>query len=195
MIPTGFFYISYASLWLLVVFQFLVCFGLLRQIGRLKGMPKPALLPIGSRMPAFSGTDFHTGDHISKDSYLGKALVILLIRSSCPTCLRFLASLDQHGDELGFVLAIVCSREDEGCKALKRADGSQIRVLVDLDSDLHDLLGLAGSPAAVFLDSEGRIRGYGNPSNIAELRKLFVEIIDASVPGYAEHSFAGAAVM
>ncbi len=167
------FTVSYTALWVIVLFQFLVAAGLLREIRLIRGMPELSLLPVGTRAPAFTGTDLYTGRRISSKEFGGRAFVILLVTPACPACSRLLESLALRGGA-GMLLLIVCSGDEARCMPLM-PNRPNTRFFAQTDADLRQLFGISGSPAAIIVDSEGSIRGYGQPVDSEQLVRLFLE--------------------
>jgi hypothetical protein len=163
--------VSYIGLWILVIFQFFVCAGLLREVRLLRSMPELDRLPIGTRAPNFAGIDLSTGERVSTKAYSGKSFVILLVSPSCHACSRLLGSL-RLGVTAGVPLLIVCSGDESTCRTLSPAP-PRAKFLAGTDSDVRKLFGISGSPTAISVDGEGSIKGYAQPKD-AEQLTLFV---------------------
>ncbi len=172
------FYASYALLWALVVFQALVVVALLRQIAELKryveqgGLPASNQLPAGTPAPAFSALDLRTRQSFSLQSLNGQGGVLLFLSPDCTVCRGLADSLRAEGRDALPPILPVCEGDDKGCATFLERLGAEFPLLLDARQQVGGLFHVEGSPTAVVLDADQKIRAYGHPQDVRDLREL-----------------------
>lgn len=107
----------------------------------------------------------------------------------------------QHRD-LDFIKAnesismlAVCKGAERDCEALMRSLGTEVPFILDPQSEVSELYGIANYPVAVVVDAARRIRGYGYPQDARSLqvfvtnafRQTGVEFTTGSATSVARH--------
>lgn len=172
------FYISYAALWALVVFQTLILLGLVREYARRREpLPLTHSLPFddhlkGQSIPAFAANDVF-GAPVDDFSIIGERTALLFVSPNCSTCSATLDELDALETKSEGRVVIVCSGTRDDCRDLSVKYGLDATVVVDADSAISDSFGVNGTPTAVIVSDTGEIESYGHPMRSADLEQLF----------------------
>lgn len=115
------FYVSYAALWALVVFQTLVLLGLVRGYARRTELPSVTHpLPFddhltGQRVPEFSAHDV-SGAPVDESSVIGQRTALLFVAPDCPTCSTTLGELEALQEKVEGRVIIVCRATEGDCR-------------------------------------------------------------------------------
>lgn len=172
------FYGSYVALWALVVFQALVVVALLRQISELKryveqgGLPASNQLAAGTPAPAFSALDLRSRQSLGLERLNGRGGVVLFLSPDCTVCRGLADSLRAQGKDALVPIIPVCEGDDQGCSVFLERLGKDFPLLVDARQQVGNLFHVEGSPTAVVLDGDKKIRGYGHPQDARDLGEL-----------------------
>lgn len=178
------FYVSYALLWLLVVFESVLVLGLARAVSRRAPQPQSASkngLPggshpkIGQPVPHFSAIDV-SGRKVDEGSLPRSLSALLFVTPSCTTCMASLDEVNALHAKVDGSLVIVCRGGLEDCRHLREAyQLNGVPILVDQDRAVSNAFDVQVTPTAVLVGSTGLIRTYGHPMAKDELARLIEE--------------------
>jgi methylamine dehydrogenase accessory protein MauD len=174
------FYSTYVGLWVLVILQTLVLFGLLRQmleikqrLSELRADGGTRYLRLGSRAPDFSAVELRSGQRVRRTDLLGHKSILLFLSPKCQTCDNLATEIHGIYHKADGRLLAVCQGEREECLRFMQGHGVNIPVLLDPDSTISEAFRIDGTPMAVLLDDEVRVRSYGYPKKGEDLEKIF----------------------
>jgi peroxiredoxin len=192
---TAGFYISYAALWALVIFQSLVLLGVVRTIYRANTRPVPQTPPssngqlIGQPLPKFDALDVF-GAPIDDSSLVGRLSALLFVAPDCSTCIASLDEVDALKLKANGSVVVVCRAGQDECRKLSETYGLEVPVIVDEDRRISELFGVQVTPTAVLVGRSGRIQTYGHPMHADEFAELVAT--GAAQPAFEEaHHHAG----
>lgn len=178
---TAIFYISYALLWTLVIFQSLVLLGLVRTVFRTHARSVSGAMPatngslIGQPIPTFTAIDV-SGQLFDEKSLPNSLSALLFVTPDCVTCMASLEEINALNAKVNGSLIVVCRAGIEECRRLRETyelDG--VPVIVDEDRKVSELLEVYATPTAVLIGANGRIRTYGHPMDKDEFARLVAE--------------------
>lgn len=180
---------TYIALWILVVFQGLLILALLKQLTTIRRLAERASplgdkLPLGSSAPEFMGTDLQFAGWNDADS-LG--VVILFLTAGCPACQELLNSIGQHGDNVVPHIVAVCQGGDACSKRVANLS-SAIQLAACNGEETARQYRISRFPTAVVVDRERKIRGYGHPTNVTDLVRMFYDSI-GDIAATTGHTF------
>jgi peroxiredoxin len=182
---TEIFYLSYAALWILVVFQTLILLGVVRAVYRTSSdvdseSPHGAHEHLaGHPAPRFAAVDV-LGKGIDDTVLSGQQTVLLFVSPDCRTCAPTLHELEALKLKVSGSVLIVCRAGREECVRLAESYRLAAPPIADDDLKLSRLFGVRVTPTAVLIDADGRIQSYGHPMRGDELVALMAEEIDGS---------------
>ncbi|HZM77869.1 MAG TPA: redoxin domain-containing protein [Candidatus Limnocylindrales bacterium] len=172
------FYVSYAALWLVVVFQSLVLLGLVRTVYRLNAHPSPDGSAttsghlVGQRIPDFTAVDV-SGNIFDHESLAGRVSALLFVTPDCRSCMATLAEVSALRLKVNGNLIIVCRAGSQECKLLQETYNLEnVPVVIDEAHELSKLFDVHGSPTAVLVGASGVIQSYGHPMGADEFAQL-----------------------
>ena len=172
------FFASYIAIWILVLFQGFLILALLRQLTELRrllemgGLHVEDRLPQGSPAPEFEGFDARSGQPVGTRILSGRGGILLFLSPDCTVCRGLVASLRQPAiDALPPIIAL-CQGAEQSCGRLVKRLGPEVNLLIKGTHEIAARYRVTGSPTAVVVDDERKIRGYGNPQNIEDLGRL-----------------------
>ena len=183
------FYISYAALWALVVFQSLVLLGVVRTIYRANARPVPPTSPVtngqlvGQPLPKFTALDVF-GSPVDDSSLAGRLSALLFVSPDCSTCMASLDEVEALKLKTSGSVVVVCRAGQGECKELSEAYGLEVPVIVDEDRRVSELFGVQVTPTAVLVGRSGRIQTYGHPMHADEFAELVTT--GAAQPAFEE---------
>ena len=168
-----------APLCLLVVFQGLLILGLFRQISDLERLVRSGRLltdgdslPVGSLAPQFVATEKFSGRDVGTSFLAGKGGAILFISCECSVCKNLVEDI-RVAPLFRVPSLIVVSMCNENAKGLflNSLEGRVPCICANVQQ-LISLFHVSGFPTAVVVDSDLKIRGYGNPHDLSALKAL-----------------------
>jgi len=169
---------SYVALWALVLFQGLLVLAVLQKLEELRqlaergGLTRDDWLPAGSPAPQVTGLDFRSGRPVSSRDLDGRGGLILFLSPECSVCKGLADSLRQPAtDGLPPIIAF-CQGSGKACATFAARLGYDIPLVLDEVRETATSYRVSGFPTAVVVDSQHRIRGYGNPENVEAIRRL-----------------------
>jgi peroxiredoxin len=174
---TNVFYISYAALWALVVFQSLVVLGLARTVYQANARPVPQVSPmgdesmIGEPVPRFTAMDLR-GTSIDEGSLMDSLSALLFVSPDCPTCTATLDEVNALSFKTDGNVLVVCRSSIDECARLAESYGLQVPVLLDETLEISERFGVSVTPTAVLVGSDGLVQSFGHPMRADELAQL-----------------------
>jgi hypothetical protein len=173
---------TYIALWVLVAMQCLLILALVKQFAELKrlldkgGLPGPQRLPAGTPAPEFEGADLRSGRLISSADWNGRGGLILFLSPECTLCRRLASGLEHLEQDALSRLVVLCQGDERGCQEFSRQIGAAVAVLFDRSPGAAARYRVSGSPTAVLLDEALRVRGYGHPNGVEDLKQLLTSL-------------------
>ena len=169
---------TYIVLWAMVILQGLLILALLQRLEKLRDLIERGSfakdrLPIGSIAPEFFGTN-RFGQRTGLGSLDDRGGVILFLSPDCSLCNALVGSIGALVNELPPTIA-VCRGVSELCTAFSTQLGNAVQFLSDPSGETAALYGASAFPTAVVIDGSRRIRGYGHPKGVEDLRRTFAE--------------------
>ncbi len=168
---------SYIVLWAVVLFQGLVIFILLRQLGVMylgtaRGVAHDGL-PVGERAPDFNLPALE-GRSISLADFRGLPLLLVFGSPDCSPCRRLIPDLNVFArDRVAEVRVLFLSRGAvEDSRRFVREHDVQVPLAVFPDEGLADKYKARVTPFAFLIDGEGVIRAKGLANNREHLDML-----------------------
>jgi cytochrome c biogenesis protein CcmG, thiol:disulfide interchange protein DsbE len=179
---TVIFYVSYVLLWAVVVFQSLVLLGIVRLVrhpastgGSDVAVTSTGAL-IGEPAPSFRAVDID-GNRFDTTSLPATLNALLFVTPDCVTCMASLEELNGLRERVDGSLAVVCRGTADECRRVRELYelDDQIPVVVDSAHDVSDAFEVLGTPTAVLIGGNGRIRSYGHPMDKDDFLRLIAE--------------------
>lgn len=166
------FYVSYAALWALAVFQGLVIIGLVRTVASgsaQSSAPRRNGRDLtGHMLPDFTAHDLK-GETFDSRVIAGRPAALLFVSAECSTCAVTLNEFQALNAKMENNVVVFCRSTHAGC--VKLADKYQLgsAVIEDTDGVVGDLLWVEITPTAILIDADGVIASYGHPMTPEEL--------------------------
>jgi len=118
-------------------------------------------------LPAFSGTDLLTGEHVSKQDVAGRVGFVLVWQSYCPPCKGELSAVESFARANPDVPVIGLDSEDirsKGVALLKQLGATSFPSISVTNAILSELR-IRGYPSIIAFDKQGKVvaieAGYG----------------------------------
>lgn len=173
------FYLSYAVLWLLVVFQSLVLLGLARAVYRTNNLAGNAVAPhpsnwrlIGQPVPRFSAYDI-SGTLIDETALAKRVSALLFVAPDCTSCTATLDELEALRFKAAGTVVVICRAGREECKRLREVYNlDEVPIVVDEDRRMSELFDVHVAPTAVLIGADGHIQTYGHPARTGEFADM-----------------------
>ena len=189
--------IVYSALWFVVIFQAILLLAVLREIAIVRqaiahgGSLIKNKLPIGSFAPEFLGQTSATSQRVSVESFKGRGGVILFLSPDCSICTDLAKSITQLPFEpLPQIIAFSRGDREHSSHLVVDLASKNIPLIFVGAEETFALYRVIGSPTAVIVDDELRIRRYGHPRDGNELEALFSKPLstDGEANGYSSES-------
>lgn len=184
-------FVSYLTLWVVVVVLAVTVVALARQIGLLHyrlppsvarmGAPGPK---VGEAVPPIQERDL-SGAQVALGSAKGKNTLVVFLSSACETCeevapaVRSIARSERDRTETILVAPEAPDSFDRSFFSRHKLDELPIVVSYDVADDL----GVAATPYALLIDAQGILRTKGTVNNLDQLVSLF-NAIDSGYPSF-----------
>lgn len=183
------FLVSYAALWIVVVLQGVLLFGLVRITYQLQQGVRPSPLNAkrlgrGAPAPAFSAATL-TGEVIGTETFLGKLTALLFVSPNCPSCMATLYEMEALEYKTKGNLRIVCRGSEEECAQLAFANQVVAPVIADAEHEISRSYGISSVPTAVLIDETGHIHSYGEPKRGEEVGAMLEHAHEHLAPAEA----------
>lgn len=186
--------VSYIALWAVVLFQGLVIFILLRQLGVIylgtaQGVAGDGLSP-GERAPEFALPDLD-GREVALSGFRGLPLLLVFGSPSCGPCKALVPDLETFAAEKREQLRVLfLSRgEIEDAQRFAKEQDVRVPVAVHPDESLAEQYKVRVTPFAFLIDAEGVVRAKGLANNRAHLDMLVEQSANGGSP--QQHEQAG----
>lgn len=174
---SGIWLITYIVLWGIVLFQGLVIFVLMRQLGIIylgtaQGVARDGIAA-GQRAPDFALPDL-SGTVRTLADYHGRSLLLVFGSTSCAPCRGLVPDLNvfakQHADDIDALFAIRGTPNE----AQRFVDdlGLQVPVGVFNDEELPEKYKARVTPFAFLIDGDAVVRAKGLSNNMSHLDML-----------------------
>jgi len=157
------FYLSYAALWILVIFQSLVLLGVVRMVHELRQTGVAARMSAGQEAPKFSAVAL-SGVPIGSAGFAGRLTALLFVSSDCSAC------LDTLENNMGYLsykaqgnLIVICKAGQAECARLGQRYQLTTPIVADEDGEISRLFAVSSVPTAVVINAQNRIQSYGQP--------------------------------
>ena len=162
--------VSSVLLWLVVLLNLLLTFGLLRRLkadSRPLTAPQQTKLKPGEPAPAFTALTVH-GETVTFSTYAGRKVAFVFILANCAPCHQILPELQElepKAARAGVELVLVSGGELEETRALVEEEHIGLPVLVAPRStaSFFDDYKVAGVPAYCLVNERGSIQSAGHP--------------------------------
>jgi methylamine dehydrogenase accessory protein MauD len=175
---TAAFYISYAVLWALVIFQSLVLLGLVRTVYRADAEPATEARVmgdgelVGQLAPQFTARDV-AGASVDNGVLAGRPSALLFVTPDCSSCTATLDEIEALRAKVDENVIVVCRAGPDECAQLRATYGlDSVPVLVDADREISNLFDVHVAPTAVLVSASGRIQTYGQPMRGEEFAEM-----------------------
>lgn len=183
------FVLSYAALWVLVIFQSLLLIGLVKAVHRLKRAEALRQRDPGEfrgrEVPQFIAVDVAGGEVNSAD-FERTLTALLFVSPDCRSCSLTLAEMNALKLKANGNVVVICRGGRDQCRELGERYELAVPVLVDSDLEISALFSVTSVPTAVLVNEDNRIQSYGHPMRGGELEDLFSEDDNAAVPDIRE---------
>jgi peroxiredoxin len=188
---SGAFYVSYAALWALVVFETLVLLGLVKKVYRSRleaGAAEDVPYGLtGHMVPHFEVTDVF-GKTISSVDLKGSPSALLFVSPDCSNCAATLIELEALMSKVRGRVVVVCRAKPDKCVSLAHHYDLSVPVVCDEDRSLSDTFSVMAPPTAVLISPLGQIERYGQPMSAEEFESLMTERTEDGRPRTGDNS-------
>jgi hypothetical protein len=131
-------------------------------------------LPEGSPAPEFGGPELRSGHYTSSRDLDGRGVIILFLSPECEVCKSLADSLRAAGTEAPPVIAL-CQGGEQACAGFATRLGKEVPLLFRGAQETAAAYGVSGFPTAVVVDTKRKIRAYGQPRDIGDLKSLWAD--------------------
>ena len=178
---------SYVALWAVVLFQGVIIFILLRQLGVIylgtaQGVARDGL-SLGQRAPEFSlpGLD---GATVALRDFRDAPLLLVFGSPTCAPCKTLIPDLEAFATEKQSELRVLfLSRgEIEESRRFAQENGARVPIAVHPDEALAEQYKVRVTPFAFLIDREGVVRAKGLANNRDHLDMLLRQAAEGHVP-------------
>jgi methylamine dehydrogenase accessory protein MauD len=169
--------VSYVVLWAVVLFQGVVIFVVLRQLGMMylgtaQGVARDGIAP-GQRAPDFTATGI-AGDHVSLAGFRGMPLLMVFGSATCAPCRGLIPDLNAFALEKREELRALFLCRGGVDEARRFADELQVQVPVAVHPDeaLAEEYKTRVTPFGFIIDADGVVLAKGLTNNRSHLDML-----------------------
>ena len=174
---SGIWLASYIALWAVVLFQGVVIFVLLRQLGVIylgtaQGVANDGL-DVGTEAPDFTVSGLN-GEPLSLASFRGSSLVLIFGSPTCAPCRGLIPDLNAFARDRAEELRVLfLSRsDDESARRFASEQNIEVPVAAHPDEDLPNKYQARVTPFGFLVDDGGVIRAKGLTNNREHLELL-----------------------
>lgn len=157
--------ISTILLWVIVLFNLLLTFGLIRRMNARSGMPAIETLEIGQPAPDFTAQTLDD-DLVTLAQYTGQQLALIFISPTCKPCVEKLPDLEAlapKAKQHGVTLLLVYKANAKETRASVTEHGITLPILISSKSE-HSLwrnYKVGGTPFYCVLDASHKVVSTG----------------------------------
>jgi hypothetical protein len=180
-------FVSYTALWVIVLFQGLLCLALLKQLTELRQLDQEQELgegkqiELGSDAPEFSGVEVYSGRKVGARTIDQRGALILFLSPHCSICKDLVASMEPTAlDGLPPIIAF-CRGSERACATFARRFGVKPGSLVATAEEAASRYRAFRVPTVVAIGGDRTVRGYAQPKHVDDLRRLKVRAYAASL--------------
>jgi hypothetical protein len=179
------FFTSYIAVWILVLFQGLIILALLRELSEqrrrleLGPLENEDRLPVGSPAPELTGVDVRSQQLVTLQTIGPEGGAILFLTPDCNVCRNLANSLRAPALSDLPTVVVFCQGSERGCSTFYERLDPKGYLLHKAAEQVAALYHVTGSPTAVIVDDERKIRGYGHPQDLEDLKKLLIRALRA----------------
>lgn len=174
---SGLWLVSFIALWAIVLFQGLVIFVLMRQLGIIylgtaQGVARDGIAP-GQRAPDFTLPDL--GGRIrSLADFQGRSLLLVFGSTTCAPCRGLVPDLNVFAQTHAPGLEALFAIRGTPAEAQRFVDELHVQVPVGIfnDDELPEKYKTRVTPFAFIVDGEGVVRAKGLSNNMSHLDML-----------------------
>lgn len=179
---SGTWFISYLTLWILVVLLAIIVLGLVRQLGiiYLRLGPDQNLLAttggleLGKPAPNFEAYEITHTRRITLDDLKGKSCILVFVSPSCSPCKELMPHLKEFQQSWNgkINLVIFCQGDIQLSKDFIDSYNLRSALIIDKDGKLSETFLVRATPFAYRLDKESVVRKRGIVNNRSGLEEL-----------------------
>lgn len=167
------FLVSYALLWVLVVFQTLLVIGLVKALYERRDAGEAPTATESSEMagkplPAFEVEDV-LGNRIASTALTKRDTALLFVSPDCTSCAVTLQELQALVGRMEGEVVVFCLSAADRCASLAHRYELSVPVVCDSERRIADMLHVSATPTAVLITAGGRIESYGHPMSAEDL--------------------------
>jgi peroxiredoxin len=174
---------TYLGLWVLVIVQGLILLGLARKSVELERQvaerdaagASDRRLQLGTSAPDFTAEEVWSGRAVRREDLAGSKHLLLFLSGSCRVCEDLAGELQGAYQKAAGHLLTIWRGDRAECRRFLERRGIRLPVLLDEDLGLSRKFRVDGSPLAVMLDEQVRVRAYGYPRRGVEVEELFAQ--------------------
>lgn len=178
------FYLAFAALWAIVIFNSLVIVGLVRALNQ-RPHPSPQRAPsdhaeynddniTGQPVPAFMSEDVF-GNPFGTADLLGQSSALLFVSADCSTCSVTLGEIEALRARMDDFVVVVCKSDSEKCRELAHRYELSVPVILDGEGVVSELFRIQGAPTAVIVEADGTVGTYGHPMSADALQEQLTD--------------------
>jgi peroxiredoxin len=162
------FWVSYALLWALLIFQGTVLLELTRQAAERRSLPTGLAAPVGTLKSGTVVPDFELaevpGGRLRRSTELhGRKVLLGVVSPTCATCEPAVRTMGLAAEANQAELVLLCQGDWADCADFAAARANGHIVLCDQDQAVGELLGVREVPGALLVDESWRVLKYGRP--------------------------------
>lgn len=168
--PTGWWLVSYAALWALIVLEFFVLIAVVRYVSELlrhwvRHDPDQGL-PLGVVAPALPDRDAF-GDVVPRFGAAGRPTLLLFLSRGCSGCREAMKMMPELSELPGLSVVLIVSAKPAECRFFAETHRRSelfpgVAVVPDWDRRLTDDYMVPLVPYGVVVDATGRITAKGS---------------------------------
>ena len=157
--------VSLIVLWIVVLFNLLLTFALIRRRDSIFEVPQQEKLPVGSIAPDFEA-EMLTGERVSRTSLLGKATAFIFTTPNCQSCKELIPKIPAmtlQAKQAGVELMLVSLAEREQTEIYAKEHNLRLPIIVapeTLNPFSKDYK-MNGTPYYCAFNEEGIIQSSG----------------------------------
>jgi methylamine dehydrogenase accessory protein MauD len=188
-------FLSIASLWVIVLLLSFLLFGTLRALGLLswrleqleattpKRLGRDGLKP-GKKAPDFTLSNVHGGDMALHD-FAGRKVLLVFTQSGCSPCKAIVPELNSSQHSATQVL-VINNGDPDATRKWSAEVGARFPVLAQTQFSISKKYEVFATPFAFLIDEKGVIASKGIINNRQHIRYVLSGVRDTESNGHAE---------